>query len=56
MTSCHSAVMNKVVNSYATIKNSAVLTFIFFDNNQYKFIKYTKKNNHTMASGKDREI
>ena len=29
MMSRHSSVMNEVVNSYATIKNNAVLTFIF---------------------------
>ena len=33
MTSSRSAIMNEVVNSYPTIKNSAVLTFIVFDNN-----------------------
>ena len=36
-------------------KNSAVLTL--FDNNQYTFIQWIcKKNNHKLASGKDREI
>ena len=35
--------MNKVVNSYPTLKVSAVLTFIFFDNSQYKFMQYARK-------------
>ena len=30
-----------------------VLTFLFFDSNHYQFIRYARKNNHTLASGKD---
>ena len=44
MMSCHSTIKNEVVNSYATInKNSAVLKFIFLDNNQYNFIRYARE-------------
>ena len=45
--------MNEVVNPLAKYyKNSAVLTFIIFDNNQYKFIRYARKTIIQLASDK----
>ena len=39
MTSCHSAVMNEVVNSYTFINKLCCV----FDNSQYNFIHYARK-------------
>ena len=44
---CHCAVVNEVVNSYATIKNNTVLTFISFDNDQYKLMHMQEKQSHS---------
>ena len=47
ITSCHFAVINEIINAYAPIKNSAVLTFIFFDNNHINSYDMQEKQSNT---------